>query len=128
MHGCAGNSYLRKFAFANLQVGYARTFVSCDDQNIVLGYYTLTAAQVLHENASERLAKGAARYSIPVALLARLAVDKTAQGRRLSQSLLLDAIRRLLSVSESVGIRALLVHAKNDRASEFYRTHAGVEP
>jgi GNAT superfamily N-acetyltransferase len=122
------NSYLRKFAFANHQAGYARTFVSCDDQNIVLGYYTLTAAQVLHENASERLAKGAARHSIPVVLLARLAVDKTAQGRRLGQSLLLDAIRRVLSVSESVGIRALLVHAKNDRASDFYRKYAGFEP
>jgi GNAT superfamily N-acetyltransferase len=122
------NLYLRKFAFANHQAGYARTFVSCDDQNTVLGYYTLAAGQVLHENASERLAKGAARHSIPVALLARLAVDKTAQGRRLGQSLLLDAIRRVLTVSESVGIRALLVHAKNDRVSDFYRKHAGFEP
>jgi ribosomal protein S18 acetylase RimI-like enzyme len=34
----------------------------------------------------------------------------------------------VLTVSESVGIRALLVHAKNDRASEFYRKHAGFEP
>jgi GNAT superfamily N-acetyltransferase len=122
------NSYLRKFAFANHQAGYARTFVSCDDQNVVLGYYTLAAGQVLHENASERLAKGAARHSIPVALLARLAVDKTAQGRRLGQSLLLDSIRRVLTVSESVGIRALLVHAKNDRARDFYRKYAGFEP
>jgi hypothetical protein len=58
----------------------------------VCGYYTLTASQVLHEDASERLARGAARHPIPVVLLARLAVDKTAQGHHLGQSLLLDAI------------------------------------
>jgi GNAT superfamily N-acetyltransferase len=122
------NAYLRKFALGNHQAGYARTFVTCDREQTVLGYYTLTASQVLHEAASERLAKGAARHPIPVALLARLAVDKTAQGRRLGQSLLLDAIRRIQHVSESVGIRALLVHAKHERASEFYRHFAGFEP
>ena len=122
------NSYLRKFALANHQAGYARTFVACDRQHAVLGYYTLTASQVAHENASERLGKGAARHPVPVALLARLAVDRTAQGRRLGQGLLLDAIRRVLGVAESVGIRALLVHAKHERAAEFYRKYAGFEP
>ena len=122
------NAYLRKFALANNQAGYARTFVTCDRERTVFGYYTLTASQVLHEAASERLAKGSARHPIPVALLARLAVDKTAQGRRLGQSLLLDAIRRVLHVSESVGIRALLVHAKHEGASAFYRHFAGFEP
>ena len=122
------NAYLRKFALANHHAGYARTFVVCNEVHTVLGYYTLTASQVLHEYASERLAKGAARHPIPVALLARLAVDQTAQGRRLGQSLLLDAIRRVLEVAESVGIRALLVHAKHERAGDFYRRLAGFEP
>lgn len=122
------NAYLRKYALANHQAGYARTFVSCDAQQTVLGYYTLTASQILHESASERLARGAARHPIPAALLARLAVDQSAQGRRLGQSLLLDAIRRVLSVAESVGVRALLVHAKHERAANFYRKHAGFEP
>lgn len=122
------NAYLRKFALANHQAGDARTFVAGDRVHTVLGYYTLTASQVAHENASERLVKGAARHPVPVALLARLAVDRTAQGRRLGQSLLLDAIRRVLEVAEAVGIRALLVHAKHERAVEFYRKHAGFEP
>ncbi len=122
------NAYLRKFAFVNHQAGYARTFVVCDEADTVSGYYTLTASQVLHENASKRLARGAARHPIPVVLLARLAVDKTAQGRRLGQSLLLDAIRRVLDVAESLGVRALLVHAKHERASDFYRRLAGFEP
>lgn len=122
------NAYLRKFALANHQAGYARTFVSCGSNPTVLGYYTLTASQVLHESASDRLAKGAARHPIPVALLARLAVDKSSQGQRLGQSLLLDAIRRVLNAAEALGIRALLVHAKHERAANFYHKHAGFEP
>lgn len=122
------NAYLRRFALANHQAGYARTFVVCGDADTVLGYYTLTASQVLHEDASERLARGAARHPIPVVLLARLAVDNTAQGQRLGRSLLLDAIRRVLDVAESLGIRALLVHAKHERARDFYRRLAGFEP
>jgi ribosomal protein S18 acetylase RimI-like enzyme len=55
-------------------------------------------------------------------------VDKSAQGRRLGQSLLLDAIRRVLSAAESLGIRALLVHAKNESAASYYRKQAGFEP
>lgn len=121
------NEYLRRFAHANHQAGFSRTFVCCDVSQAVLGYYTLTASQVLHENAGERLAKGAARHPIPVALLARLAVDKSVQGRRLGQSLLLDAIRRVLGAADELGIRALLVHAKHDRAADFYRRHAGFE-
>lgn len=122
------NAYLRRYALANHQAGYARTFVVCGEADTVCGYYTLTASQVVHEDASARLARGAAHHPIPVVLLARLAVDKTAQGRRLGQSLLLDAIRRVLDVSESLGVRALLVHAKHERASDFYRRMAGFEP
>ena len=122
------NAYQRKFPLVNHQAGCARTFVVCDETDRVSGYCTLTASQVLQENASERLAKGVAHHPIPVVLLARLAVDRTAQGRRLGQSLLLDAIRRVLDVSESLGVRALLVHAKHERASDFYRRLAGFEP
>jgi predicted N-acetyltransferase YhbS len=70
----------------------------------------------------------AARHPIPVALLARLAVDKSAQGRRLGRSLLLDAIHRVLNAADALGIRALVVHAKHDRAADFYRRQAGFEP
>jgi GNAT superfamily N-acetyltransferase len=122
------NAYLRQFAYANHQAGYARTLVSCGPSGSVLAYYTLAASQVLLEDAGDRLAKGAARHPIPVTLLARLAVHQAAQGNRLGQSLLLDAVSRVLNAAESVGVRALLVHAKRDRAAEFYRKHANFEP
>jgi|SRR6185312_13436050 len=119
--------YLWKFALANHQAGYARTFVSCDADRRVLGYYSLAAGQILRAEASERLSRGAALHPIPIVVLARLAVDRNAQGHRLGQSLLLDAIRRVLSAAEPVGIRAILVHAKHEQAADYYRKYAGFE-
>jgi GNAT superfamily N-acetyltransferase len=64
---------------------------------------------------------------IPVVLLARLAVDRTWQGRGLGPGLLKDAILRVLRAAEGIGVRALLVHAKDDKAKAFY-IHYDFEP
>ena len=53
-------------------------------------------------------------------LLARLAVDRRFQGRGLGHELLRDAMVRSISVSDQVGVRGVLVHAKNDAARRFY--------
>jgi GNAT superfamily N-acetyltransferase len=63
------------------------------------------------------------RHSIPAALLARLAVDVSVQGRGIGAWLLRDAMLRALSASESVGIRVLLVHALDADARGFYERH-----
>jgi hypothetical protein len=57
---------------------------------------------------------------IPVMVLGRLAVDRSCQGQQLGSAVLKDAFLRTVSVSENVGIRALLVHAINDAAKQFY--------
>jgi predicted N-acetyltransferase YhbS len=61
-----------------------------------------------------------ARHPIPVMLLARLATDITWQGRGLGAALLADAMRRTLQAAEIAGIRALVVHAKDEKARRFY--------
>lgn len=73
-----------------------------------------------HETAPSRVAKGMARHPIPVMLLARLATDITWQGRGLGAALLADAMRRTLQAAEIAGIRALVVHAKDEKARRFY--------
>ncbi len=60
------------------------------------------------------------RHPIPVVLLARLAVDVTVQGHGLGAFLLADAMGRSLAAAESIGVRALLVHAKDESARAFY--------
>ena len=59
-------------------------------------------------------------------VLARLAVDLRAQGIKLGASLLQDAVNRAVMVAENAGVRALLVHALNDKAKEFYE-HYGFQ-
>ncbi len=56
-------------------------------------------------------------------LLARLAVDRAWQGKGLGAGLLKDAIIRVLTAAEGVGVRALLVHAKDEAAKAFYERY-----
>jgi GNAT superfamily N-acetyltransferase len=63
------------------------------------------------------------RYPVPVVLLARLAVDRSVSGRGLGAWLLRDAMTRALGASETIGIRAMLVHALDAEARAFYRRH-----
>jgi GNAT superfamily N-acetyltransferase len=58
---------------------------------------------------------------VPVMVLARLAVDSRAQGMKLGAALLRDALQRCVLVSQNTGVRAMLVHALNNRACQFYK-------
>ena len=86
----------------------------------------LAAGAVSHE-----LATGGVRRNmpdpIPVLVLGRLAVDRRVQGQRLGAALLRDAVQRAMNVAEHAGVRALLVHALNDGARQFYGRY-GFEP
>jgi len=104
----------------------SQTYVAVVGDTIV-GYHTLVVGNVLYEDAPERLGKGIPRHPIPVLLLARLAVDQSWQGKGLGAALVLDAIRRTLQVADIASVRALLVHAKDETACQFY-AHLGFEP
>lgn len=120
------NDFLHRYALANHRSGSAKTFVALSEKQVV-GYYSLAASQIEFDAASGRLKKGQARHPIPAALLARLAVDKDHQSKGLGSGMLKDAILRVLSSAEGLGIRALLVHAKDEAAKNFY-LHYGFEP
>ncbi len=53
--------------------------------------------------------------------IARLAVDLRFQGQGLGAALLRDAMRRTLAAAEIAGIRGVVVHAKDERAADFYK-------
>ena len=92
----------------------------------VRGYYALAAGALAHEMATSAVRRNMPD-PVPVMVLARLAVDQRAQGRKLGASLLQDAVKRCALVSQHAGIRAVLVHALNDRAKQFYE-HYGFQP
>ncbi len=100
--------------------GSARSYVLVDEEDRVVGYYALTVASLEREEATGRAARGMPRHPIPAMLLARLAVDESAQGEGVGAMLLADAMQRTLLVAEETGIRLLLVHAVDDAARSFY--------
>jgi GNAT superfamily N-acetyltransferase len=113
------NAWLIKYALQNQSASSAQTYVGLVNESVV-GYYSLAVGQVEYSGASERLRKGLARHPVPVMLLARLAVHKQSQGKGGGRALLRDAILRTLQASEIAGIRALVVHAKDDAAKRYY--------
>jgi GNAT superfamily N-acetyltransferase len=122
------NDWLKRHALTSQAAGTARVFVTMEDGNEVVGYYALAAAQVEPDLATERLAKGQPKHRpIPVVLLARLAVDLDHQGRGVGTSLLQDAMLRAHQAAEQIGLRAMLVHAKDDHARRWYEQY-GFEP
>lgn len=119
------DDWLKRRALANQSSGASRTFVVVDAGQRVIGYYALAAGAVSH-----RASTGSIRRNmpdpVPVMVLARLAVDRSAQGKQLGGALLKDAVLRALSVAENAGVRALLVHAMHQGAKAFY-LHYGFE-
>ena len=85
-----------------------------------MGFHTLVVGEVSPEQAPERIRKGLARHPIPLMVLARLAVAVEHQGQGFGAALLKDAISRTLAAADIAGIRALAVHAKDERARAFY--------
>lgn len=114
------NRFLQRYALTNQAANAARTYVVCGDGNRVAGYYSLAVGAVEHGSAPERVIRGLARHPVPVMLLARLAVDRTVQGSGLGKALLRDALLRTAQAAGIAGIRALLVHAKDDEAKAWY--------
>jgi GNAT superfamily N-acetyltransferase len=114
------NNYLIKYALKNQQSDSSTTYIACLE-NDVIGYYTLTVASVIHENAPSRISKGLPKYPIPVALLARLAVSKDFQKKGIGRGLLKNCLIRVNEAADIIGIRALLVHAKDEKARSWYQ-------
>jgi predicted N-acetyltransferase YhbS len=120
------NAYLSERALADQQAEKSRTYVVCRGATVV-AYFSLAAGAVEPVDATERLAKGQGGQSIPVVLLARLAVGVSEQGHGLGEAILVDALRRSATAADVIGARAVIVHAKDARARSFYDGY-GFEP
>ncbi|MCX8506673.1 MAG: GNAT family N-acetyltransferase [Alphaproteobacteria bacterium] len=115
------NQFLHKYAYSNQQSGFSVSYVLAHD-NQVLGYYSLAAGSIEPDQANQRTAKGAAKHPIPVMVLARLAIDSRWQNQKLGQYLLRDALLRIDRLADEFGIRAVLVHAKNQHIKAWYES------
>jgi GNAT superfamily N-acetyltransferase len=113
------NQFLQRFALASQQAHSAQTYVCCY-QAKVIGYYSLAVGSVVAAAASPRVMKGMPQRPVPVMILGRLAVDLSHQSLGLGKALLKDALKRTAQAADIAGIRALLVHAKDQTARDWY--------
>ena len=83
------NEFLRRYARKSHELGGAKTFLAIrdDNQETVLGYYSLCPASIEYARTPEILRRGLARYDLPAFRLARLAVDRSVQGQGLVATL-----------------------------------------
>ncbi len=114
------NRFLKQFALINQQAESSQTYVACQAKQVV-AYYSLTVGSILHPDVPERIKKGLPKYPVPVMILARLAVDSQFHGQGLGKALLKNALQRTAQAADIAGIRALLVHAKDKEAKDFYQ-------
>lgn len=115
------NDWLLNRALQN-ESRFSRTYVVCE-QNKVIAYFCISAGAVERAAVPGRLRRNAPD-TIPVSVIGRLAVSRSHAGRGLGTDILADALRRIAVASQSIGIGAVLVHAKDDASKRFYLSRA----
>lgn len=115
------DDWFARFAWENQRANNSVTYVAMVNDQVV-GYYAIAASGVSHADAGEEFSRRRPD-PIPCVLLARLAVDRRAQGRGVGVALFRDALERALSVSQGMGAACLLIHCRDDSARAFYLRH-----
>ncbi|MCE7870287.1 GNAT family N-acetyltransferase [bacterium CPR1] len=116
--------FLRRYALENDRRGLGSTYVAAAvDSRRVLGYVTVCSSSVQFEVLPEGL--NLPRYPLPTLLIARLAVDRSAQGLGIGRALILMVLELAVEISERLGIFAVTVDALNESARKFYLERFG---
>jgi ribosomal protein S18 acetylase RimI-like enzyme len=120
------DSYFKQQVSQDVRRRVTACYVALTDHQRIAGYYTLASASVLLSDLPVALNKKLPRYpTVPAIRMGRLAVDMEFKGMGLGGALLADALTR--SVRSEIAAYALLVDAKDQSASAFYKHHGLVE-
>lgn len=119
------DDWLKRRARANQMNGASRTYVVADNAHSVVGYYAIASGGLAIAEAPGCVKRNMPD-PIPMAVLGRLAVDRTRHGQGLGVALLQDAVLRVRQAGYIMGIRGILVHAISDEAKRFYEHHGFV--
>ncbi|MEO5345057.1 MAG: GNAT family N-acetyltransferase [Magnetococcus sp. YQC-9] len=113
------DTWLQKRARVNQLSGASRTFVACEGVRVV-GYYALASGAITLAQAAGRFRRNMPD-PIPIALLTRLAVASSHQGRGLGRALFQNCAMRVVQAADLLGMRGLVVHALSQEAQVFYQ-------
>jgi GNAT superfamily N-acetyltransferase len=117
------DDYIRRYAEQQRRQGITSVYVLTNpaQPERILGYYTLSAAEVDGLRIDELERKKLPRYPIPCFRMGRLACRADQRGQGLGKLLLACAVDRCLKARQLVGAYALLVDAKDEAAHAFYQ-------
>jgi predicted GNAT family N-acyltransferase len=123
------DNYLKRQANQDIKRKLSSCSVLVDEQNVVKGYFTLSANSIRRQDLPEELIKKLPpSYSdLPVILLGRIAIDKSIQGNGFGENLLLYALKKCLDLSNQLGILAVVVDPIDSKAVSFYKFYGFME-
>ena len=119
------DDWLKRRARPNQVSGASRTFVVAENYRVI-GYYALASGAITVESSVGRFRRNMPD-PIPAAVLGRLAIKRSQQGRGLGRALFRDCALRVAHAADTIGIRGIVVHAISDQAKAFYLA-LGFEP
>ena len=112
------DDWLKRRARPNQVSGASRTFILAEERRVI-GYYALASGAVTIADSTGRFRRNMPD-PIPVAVLGRLAIDRSQQGSGLGRALFRDCALRVVHAADAIGIRGILVHAISEQAKAFY--------
>lgn len=120
------DDYVKRRATQDRRANAASVFVATniDAPGRILGFYALSSFAIVLGDLPPDVSRGLPKYpEVPAARIGRLAVHKEMQGQGLGAVLLVDALKRIVGITDDVAVAAVIVDAKDDNASRFYRKH-----
>jgi predicted GNAT family N-acyltransferase len=122
------DNYIKTQATQDVRKKMAVVYVATLDRRTILGYYTLSQYSVQLNHIPIELSKKFPKYpAIPATLLGRLAREISTKGMGIGELLLLDALYRALEMSVQVASAAVVTHAKDQKAADFYKKYGFIE-
>lgn len=114
------DDYFKRFAKSNHIKNIGKTFVLVEESSDIIGYYTISMGQVDFLSLPHVLCTHLPKYPIPIARIARLAVNLKKQRQGWGKFLLVDALHRILEASSLIAAFGVVVDAKDEIAKAFY--------
>jgi predicted GNAT family N-acyltransferase len=117
------DEYLQRHLSQGVKKGIVQAYVAVDNVGKVLGYYTLSAAHIRHDELPDDVAKKLPRYPIPAALLGRMATGTKTRstGLNVGSKLLIHAMKQTLKAGSTLGVACVVVDAKPEAVSFYQR-------
>ena len=115
------NKFLKQYASQHQKSGTSKTYVAVDNDTKVSGFYCLSSTSIGFDVVDAVLTKRLPRYPLPCVVVGRFAVDQESQGQGLGKLLLAHALKQVAKVAQIVGVNFVVIHAKDQKAMEFYQ-------